>query len=197
MIIDPQAIALSESDESEVIDTISKAFFETPHINALVDKPEHTRAIIMNLINLYKGSGAIKMFGIKKYNKLVCIGVCIDSNSKPGFIKLTKFGFSLLKTLGFEGVKQFWKCDKNKPKYDKICLELMLFGTLPSFQKKGFGRKMLNSLYDFAKKNNYNGVTCVVNSSRPAFKFYRKEGWIVDKAFYIGDYHFCWMRHVV
>ena len=73
----------------------------------------------------------------------------------------------------------------------------MLLGTLPSFQKKGFGRKMLNSLYDFAKKNNYDGITCVANSSRPAFKFYRREGWIVDKAFYIGNYHFCWMRHVV
>ena len=59
------------------------------------------------------------------------------------------------------------------------------------------GEYLDSSFIIHAKKNNYNGVTCVVNSSRPAFKFYRKEGWIVDKAFYIGNYHFCWMRHVV
>ena len=49
----------------------------------------------------------------------------------------------------------------------------------------------------FAKKNKYGGVTGVTNSSRPAFKLYMSDGWIVDKAFNFGNYQFCWIRRIV
>ena len=197
MMMKPKVTELSTFDESELIEISSKAFFATPQIQALMDNPEHTKTIVKNLIDLYRRSGTIRMFGIKKDGKLVCISLCIDSNSKPSFTKLIKFGFSVVKTLGIKGFKHFWICNKNKPKYDKICLEVMLYGTLPSHQKKGLGRHMLNFLYDFAKKNKYGGVTGVTNSSRPAFKLYMNDGWIVDKAFNFGNYQFCWIRRIV
>lgn len=197
MSISLEVIELSESDELEIIEIISNAFFEMPQIPILIEKPQYTKTMVKLLINLYKGTGANRVFGIKKDDKIVCIGFCVDSNSKPNYIKFIKFGFLMLKTLGLKGIRQFLKCDKNKPKYEKTCLELMFFGTLPSFQKKGFGRKMLHYLYDFAEKNNYGGVTGVTNSSRPAFKFYIKNGWIVDKEFNVGNYDMCWVRRIV
>jgi len=192
-----KVIELSEPDEQEIIDISSIAFFGAPQIPALISKPKYTKIIVANLFSLYKGTGKTRSFGIKKDDKLVCVGFCIDSDLKPRFIKKIKFGFLLLRTLGFKGVRQFLKCDKNKPKYNKTCLELVLYGTLPSYQKKGFGRQMLNFLYDFAKKNNYGGVTGVTNSIRPAFKFYMRDGWIVDKEFYIENYRLCWVRRMV
>ncbi|MBU0497806.1 MAG: GNAT family N-acetyltransferase [Candidatus Thermoplasmatota archaeon] len=197
MPIESEVIKLSESYKPEVIEIISQAFFEAPQIPALIDKPQHTKTIVLKLIDLYKGTGTNQMFGIKKDDKLVCIGFCVDSNLKPGFYKQMKFGFSLFKTLGFEGVRQFSNCDTKKPKYDKTCLELMFFGTLSSSQKKGYGQQMLNFLYDFAKKNNYGGVTGVTNCSRPAFKFYMRDGWVIDNEFYIGKYKLCWVRKIV
>lgn len=197
MLLESEVIELSDHDEPDIIGIISEAFYETPQIPSLIEKPEHTKTVITNLIDLYKKTGTIKTFGIKKGNRLICIGLCIDSNVKPNLFRTIKFGFLLLKTLGIKGLHQFWIYDKNKPKYDKICLELILYGTLPNYQKKGYGRKMLNFLYDFAKNNNYGGVTGVTNSIKPAFKFYMKNGWIVDKEFFIGNYKLCWVRRKV
>lgn len=197
MSINSEVIKLTDSCESEAIEIISQAFFETPQIPVLIDHPEHTNTIVLKLIDLYRESETNQMFGIKKDNKLVCIGFCVDSNLKPRFFQQMKFGFSLFKTLGIKGLQQFSKCATNKPKYDKTCLELMFFGTIASFQKIGYGRQMLNFLYNYAKKNNYGGVTGVTNCSRPAFKFYMRDGWVIDKEFYVGKYKLCWVRKIV
>ena len=197
MKITSKVIELSDSHEKDIIHISSKAFSEAPQIPVLIEKPNHTKTIFENLYYMYKGTGKTRSFGIKKSDKLVCVGFCIDSDLKPKFIKKNKFGLILLKTLGFDGLRQFIKCEKNKPDYDKVCLELVLYGTLPSYQKQGLGRQMLNFLYDYAKKNNYGGVTGVTNSIRPAFKLYMRDGWIVDKEFYISNYKLCWVRRIV
>jgi len=192
-----KVIKLSESDETALIEIISKTFFKAPQLPGLIKKPQHTEKMIKNLVDLYKKTGKVQMFGIKKDEKLVCVGFCIDSDSKPGFFKLIKFGYLTIILLGLKGLKELYICDKNKPKYDKTCLELMFFGTLNSYQKKGLGKLMLNYLYECAKKNNYGGVTGVTNSIRPALKFYIKDGWIIDKEFNIENYKFCWVRQIV
>lgn len=192
-----KVIELSEKDEQELIDISSIAFFTVPHIPALIKKPKYTKTVVSNLYYLYKGTGKTQSFGIKKDNKLVCVGFCIDSDLKPRLSKKIKFGFVIFRTLGIKGIRQFLKANKKRPKYDNTCLELMLYGTLPSYQKQGFGRQMINFLYDFAKKNNYGGVTGVTNSTRPAFKFYMRTGWIVDKEFFIENYKLCWVRKLV
>lgn len=192
-----KTIELNEQNEPEYMEIIFKAFHDSPQIPALIEKPEHTEIIIRNLIKLYKKTGSIKIFGIKKDDTLICVGLCIDSDSKPGFFRTISFGFSLLMTLGYKGVHQLWTYNKNKPKYDKKCLELIFYGTQLMFQQKGYGRSMLNFLYDYAKKNGYGGVIGVTNTSRPAFHFYMRDGWIVDREFKIDKYTICWVRRIV
>jgi hypothetical protein len=179
------------------MDIIIKAFHDSPQVPALIEKPEHTEIVIRSLIKLYEKTGTIKTFGIKKDDMLVCVGLCIDSNSTPGFFKTMSFGVSLLRTLGFNGVFQFWIYHKNKPAYDKKCLELLFYGTRSGYQRKGYGRLMLDFLYEYAGKNGYGGVTGVTNTSRPAFHFYMRDGWIVDKKFDINKYTICWVRRAV
>ncbi len=173
------------------------AFHDSPQIPVLIEKPEHTETLIRNLLKLYEKTGSIKTFGIKKDDALICVGICIDSDSKPSLFRTITFGFSLLRTLGIEGIHQLWTYNKNKPKYDKKCLELIFYGTRASLQQKGYGREMLNFLYDYAKTNGYGGVTGVTNTSRPAFHFYMRDGWIVDKEFTLEDYTICWVRRIV
>lgn len=192
-----KVIELSESEEQELIEISAIAFGISPQIPALICKPKYTKPILESLFYLYKGSGKTRSFGIKKDDKLVCVGFCIDSDINPSFSKKIKFGTVLLQTLGIKGIRQFLKCNKNKPKYEKTCLELLLYGTLPPNQNKGFGRQMLNFLFDFARKNNYGGVTGVSNSTKPAFKFYMRDGWIIDKEFYVENYKLCWVRYIV
>ena len=192
-----EIIPLHKQNEPEYMEILITAFQDSPQIPALIEKPEHTETIIRNLLKLYEKTGSIKLFGINKDDVLICVGVCIDSDSKPSFLRTFTFGFSLLRTLGAEGIRQLWMYNKNKPIYDKKYLELIFYGTRASFQQKGYGRSMLNFLYDYAKTNGYGGVTGVTNTSRPAFHFYMRDGWMVDKEFVIGTYTICWVRRIV
>jgi hypothetical protein len=189
-----EVVALSKQDEPELIEIVSQAFHDSPQLPALIEKPHHTKTILTNLIKLYKKTGTIQSFGIRNKGKLVCVGLCIDSDAKPTLRSTMRFGFSVITNLGLKGVHQFWIYNKNKPTYEKKCLELILYGTQAKDQQKGYGRAMLNFLYDFATRNKYGGVTGVTNTSRPAFAFYMRDGWIVDTEFTIGSYKICWVR---
>lgn len=197
MCKEPRIVELNEHNEPEYMEIIIKAFQDSPQVPILINKPQYTEIIIRNLIKVYNKTGSIKIFGIKKDKKIICVGLCIDSDTKPGFLNVIKFGFSIFITLGFRGLHQFWLYNKNKPTYNKKCLELLFYGTRTMFQKKGYGRSMLNFLYGYAKKNRYEGVIGVTNTTRPAFNFYRKEGWIVDKQFLVDDDKICWVRRIV
>lgn len=194
---DYEVIELPETNEPEYMQIIIKAFQDSPQVPVLMERPQHTGRIIRNLLNIYKKNGSIKTFGIKKNQDLICVGICIDSDSKPAFFRTLVFGITIFRTLGYRGVRHFWSYTKNKPHYKKRCLELIFYGTRSKDQKKGYGRSMLNFLYDYAKKNEYDGVTGATNTSRPAFKFYMRDGWIVDREFRIENYTICWVRRVV
>ena len=74
-------------------------------------------------------------------------------------------------------------------------LEFMSFGTLLSYQRQGFGRKMLHFVYEEAKKEKYDGVNLWTVKDRPAFLLYSKEGFQVEKEFTLfGRIPLCWMR---
>lgn len=197
MSLEQKVVELQKQDEPTSMEIIITAFHNSPQIPALIERPQHTGTIIRCLLKLYEKTGTIKSFGIKKDDLLICVGLCIDSDCKPGFFKTLRFGFSLLKTLGITGIYQLWIYYKNKPSYDKKCLELLFYGTKEAYQQKGYGRLLLNFLYKYAKNKGYGGVTGVTNTSRPAFHFYMRDGWIVDKKFDIGKYTICWVRRIV
>ncbi len=194
---DHEVIELHERDEPEYMQIIIKAFQESPQVPALMEKPKHTGIIIRKIFSMYKKSGSIKTFGIKKDKDFLCVGICIDSDSKPEFFRTIIFGLTVLRTLGYKGVHQFWAYNKNKPDYEKRCLELIFYGTLSKDQQKGYGRSMLKFLYDYAKKNGYGGVTGATNTSRPAYHFYMRDGWTVDTQFTIEKHIICWVRRIV
>jgi len=83
---------------------------------------------------------------------------------------------------------------REEPKYEGRYLELIIFGTLPAYQRQGLGRKMLNFLYNEAKSEEYKGVILVADRNTPAFSLYLKEGFIVDREFAMGEATLCWMR---
>ncbi|PNX45961.1 MAG: hypothetical protein BV459_07430 [Thermoplasmata archaeon M11B2D] len=197
MSLEHTVVELHTQEEPMFMEIIITAFQNSPQVPALIEKPQATGTIIRNLIKFYEKTGTIKTFGITKDDMLICVGLCIDSDCKPGFFKTMTFGASLLRTLGFKGVYQFWVYHKNKPSYDKKCLELLLYGTKSGYQQKGYGRLLLNFLYDYARNNGYGGVTGVTNTCRPAFRFYMKDGWSIDKEFDVDGYRICWVRRIV
>jgi ribosomal protein S18 acetylase RimI-like enzyme len=64
-------------------------------------------------------------------------------------------------------------------------LELVTFGTLPAYQKQGFGREMLRFIRREAESKGYERIQLFTHRDTPAFDLYLKEGFTVEKDFEI------------
>jgi len=187
---------LKGSDKPGLLDLFVEAFKEHPLIPALGAKPEATGPVMNAFLDCFGGAERVLLYGIRKDNKLVCASVSLDSTVEPSEPALMRFIFSLYQALGWRIVREFEVIHKEEPKYEDRYLELIIFGTLPAYQRQGLGRKMLHFLYNEAKKDGYKGVILVADRNTPAINLYLKEGFIVDKEFAMGEATLCWMRLV-
>lgn len=197
-----KVLLLTKSDDPELLDIFTKAFSKDPHMPILCEKPNATIIVIKNLLFVYGGIKSTIRYGIKENNKLVCASVNIDSSVNNTFLIGFRFILSLFHASGFRGIglrcmKEFLLAWKEKPAFKDTYLEILLMGTFPKYQKKGFGKEMLQFLYKEAKRRNYRGLIGFTRADRPAFQLYIKHGWIVDKEFIIRDKKFCWIRFMV
>lgn len=186
-------ITLNENNNKEMLNVITTSFTNYPHIPSLEKKPEHTKFFMEKIIDIYNHEKTYS-FGIKSEGKLISLCFCTNASFHPKFKIEISFGFSIIKKLGIKGLLELWKITRNKPNYQEPLLELVLLATLPIYHGNGLGKQILDFLYGFAKENNFKGIVAVTNSKRHAFKFYLKEGWIVDKKFKVGQDELCWIR---
>jgi ribosomal protein S18 acetylase RimI-like enzyme len=185
---------LKNADRLEMLELFAQAFKNHPLIPALDAKPEATGPLMKAFLDCFGGVKNALMYGIRKEHKLVCASVSLDSKVEPSKPALMRFVLALYRALGWRIAREFEVVHKEEPPYEDRYLELLIFGTLPSYQRQGLGRKMLNFLYKEAKKEGYNGMILVTDRNAPAFQLYSKEGFIVDKEFAMGEAALCWMR---
>ncbi len=187
---------LGRSNRLELLELLTQAFKEHPLIPALDAKPEAAAPLMNAFLDCFGGARRVLLYGIRKDNKLVCASLSLDSTVEPSKPALMRFIFSLYRALGWRIAREFGVVHKEEPKYEDHYLEMVILGTLPSYQRQGLGRKMLNFLYNEAKREGYKGVILVADRNTPAFNLYLKEGFIVDKEFAMGEATLCWMRLV-
>ena len=70
----------------------------------------------------------------------------------------------------------------------------MLLGTDSDYQGQGLGRTMLHYLFDFARERNYASVVLEAPKQTPAFAFYLREGFEVEKEISLPTMPLCMMR---
>jgi ribosomal protein S18 acetylase RimI-like enzyme len=187
---------LKKSDKPEVLELFTQAFRDYPLLPVLSVKPEKTRKVIKAFLSFFGGVKSSWLYGIRKGNKLVCASLSVDSTTKLSILALIRFIFSLTCILGWHSAKELETVHKEEPKYKERYLELVLLGTLPVYHKQGYGRRMLHFLYDKAKNEGYKGLILVATCKTPAFYFYLKEGFVMEKEFTIQGTTLCWMRLV-
>lgn len=183
---------LKNSDKKVLLDLFDEAFTAYPLIPTLTDKPKARRKVLKAFLDFFGGKKSF-MHGIKKNDKILCASVSVDSKKEPSIFSLFRFIISLSFALGRKA-KELEIVHKEEPKYEERYLELVLLGTLPEHQRKGFGRMMLRFLKDFARKEGYKGIILVADVDTPAFNFYLKERFLADKEFEVGKTKLCWMR---
>lgn len=210
---------LRGSDKRELVKLFTNAFEEYPFIpiQRLVPEPSpkleeaslrYQEKMLKFVVNFYMARKSCRAYGIRKENKLVCACLSVDSKEKPSLmsvIRVIPFMISfrfywsrLARIVGKRTVSDFRMFfrkafSKEKPIHDDKYVELVLLGTLPAYQRQGFGRKMLRFLCDKAKEEKYKGVMLFANCDIPSFRLYLKEGFVVDKEFAFGEIKLGWM----
>ena len=187
---------LKNSDRLELVKLFTQAFKEHSLFPALDAKPETIGPLMEAFLDCFGGINSVLLYGIRKEHNLVCASISLDSKVEPSKPALMRFIFVLYRALGWRIAKEFEVVHKEEPTYEDCYLELLIFGTLPSYQRQGLGRKMLSFLYNEAKKEDYKGMILVTDRNAPAFQLYLKEGCVVDKEFAMGETTLCWMRRV-
>ena len=185
---------LKASDKLEASELLAQAFGNYPFAESYGLYPEATRKIIQTSIDIIDVE-EVWAYGIWKDDKLVCLSISLGKVPKLVKVKLYLwFILSLSRLLKWRTARFIWIMAR-RPKHKGQCLEFMSFGTLPSYQRQGLGRKMLHFIYEQAKREKYDGVNLWTARERPAFLLYSKEGFQVEKEFTLfGGIPLCWMR---
>jgi ribosomal protein S18 acetylase RimI-like enzyme len=187
---------LDRSAEREVLDVFTQAFEGHPFIPAVGARPKNTKALMKAFIDFFAKTKNSLLLGIRKDDRLVCASLSVDSTEQPSTLTLIWFIVALSRAMGWRSAKELETVHKEEPKYEGRYLELVILGTLPEYQRQGFGRRILRFLCDEAKRRECKGVILVADRDTPACRFYVKEGFKVDKEFATGETTLCWMRYV-
>jgi ribosomal protein S18 acetylase RimI-like enzyme len=189
---------LGSSDFPALLNLFTEAFADYPLNRALgISKPEAVRRLMKAFLDFFGGAKSGRLHGIREDDKIVCASLSVDSTEEPGFFRLMRFILSLTLAVGWKAAERLGRvAHEQAPKYKERYLELVQLATLPAYQGRGLGRKMLRFLYDEARKEGYKGVTLVTVRDTPAFRLYLGEGFVVEKEIGLEDIKVCHMRLV-
>ncbi|MBE9482840.1 MAG: GNAT family N-acetyltransferase [Chloroflexi bacterium] len=185
---------LKASNKLEACELLIQAFGDYPYAESYGLGPEATRKILEASIDIIEVEDVLAC-GVWKDDKLVCISVSMGGLRILAKVRLYLWFILSLSRLLKWRIARFIRVMMGRPKHKGQYLEFMSFGTLPFYQRHGFGRKMLHFIYEEAKKENYNGVNLWTVRDKPGFLLYSKEGFQVEKEFTLfGGIPLCWMR---
>ena len=182
---------LDISHKTEILGVLRQAFAKHPMLPPGTPV-QTTEAMLELMIDSFGGKGKAYLYGIRKEGILACVSFSVDAHYEPKGIPMIWFFFRLFQILGWQLTKNSIRGFSTRPKYTNSYLDLTLLGTLPDYQ--GLGRMMLRFLYDFARDKDYRGIILGVAKETPAYHFYVKEGFAVDKEVLLGDVMLCHMR---
>ena len=180
-------------DKAEVLGVLRQAFAAHPLLPP--DTPEKKTAAFLDLLlETFGETENAYLHGIREKGSLACVSFSLDTRAEPGGLAMVRFFFKLFRILGWRLARHFIRAFAKRPKYDAPYLDLMLLGTSPSFQGRGFGRRTLRFLYGFAEERGCQGVILGVAKETPAYGFYCTERFVVDKEVHFGAMPLCNMR---
>jgi len=196
---------LESSDKTELLKVLTQAFKNAP-LPKLARKPRIIKILVKTLQRLFGGKDrdesqplffggftSFPAYGIRKDGQLVCVAILSDSAEEPKLSTLSTIvlwpigllvalGLRLGRILRCQAALELEMVSKEMPEYWKgHYLELEIFGTLPAYQKQGFGREMLCFICKKAESEGYEGVRLTAVRDTPSFHLYIKEGFTVEK----------------
>ena len=187
---------LDEADKSEFVETISVAFGDHPMMPPGLSADKSRRWVNTMLQTFTKAPDAT-LFGVRRHGILDCAAFVYDAAFEPRGWQLLVFLFQMLRVFGWGLTLTFARVFSKKPVRKGRPLELLLLGTRTSAQGQGLGRAMLRHIFEFADLQGYDSVILEVAKDTPAFGFYLREGFLVDKEVALPTTPLCFLRRPI
>jgi ribosomal protein S18 acetylase RimI-like enzyme len=189
-----QIQSLGPSEYESALALICEAFRSHPMLPQGIPY-KVTQDLFRFMFDEFGAANSACLHGIKDAdNHLLCVALTLSSTDEPGLWDAIRCTYAFFRILGWRLALAYLKMQTAKPKSTVSYLELVLMGTIPTAQKGGLGRKMLRHLLQYAQDKGYAGMTLEVAQNAPAFGFYCREGFTLEKTIYLKDLTVCIMR---
>ena len=187
---------LDEEGEPFFVETIAVAFGDHPMLPPGLSA-EKSRRWVKCVLQAFARAPDATLFGIRQNGKLDCAAFVYDAAFEPRGWQLLVFLYQMLRVFGWGMSRAFAGVLSQKPTRRGRPLELMLLGTRADAQAQGLGRAMLRHIFEFAAMGGYDSVVLEVAKETPAFGFYRREGFVVDKEVALPTGPLCFVRRPI
>jgi ribosomal protein S18 acetylase RimI-like enzyme len=184
---------LGRERRNEVLEVLGAAFAIHPLLPA--DQSGRTsRRLVEIIIDALDEAPDACIFGIRRQERLDCAAFVHDAAYAPHGIALLRLLFGMVRILGWRMTYTFARVLSAKPKAPERRLELMIIGTRDDAQQAGLGRAMIRHVFSFARARGYESVVLEVAKETPAFGFYLREGFQVEKEIALPAMPLCLVR---
>ncbi|MHC4824859.1 MAG: GNAT family N-acetyltransferase [Planctomycetota bacterium] len=184
---------LEPHQQDEAVSVIAEAFRTHPML-----PPDSSggkaRLLSMAIMDAFAEAPDARWFGIRSGGELACAAFAYDSAYEPRGLKLLVFLARMIRIAGWRMTRTFGQVLSEKPEGVERRLELMLLGTRDGCQKLGLGRAMMHHVCTFARQHGYQSVVLGVAKETPAFGFYLREGFLVEKEISLPVMPLCLLR---
>lgn len=184
---------LDESNRTEIVETLGAAFCNHP---LLPSDPSGRKArlLIKSMLNAFQAATDVQLLGIRRDACLGCAALVFDADYEPRGLRLFLFLCTIVRVFGWRMTRTFAQVLSAKPEREERRLELLLLGTRADCQGLGLGRTMIHHIFEYARDRGYHSVVLEVPKETPAFRFYLREGFQVEKEIDLPTMPLCLLR---
>ena len=184
---------LDRSNQPEIVEVFGGAFHDHP---LMPPDPSGRRArrLVKSLLAAFAAAPNAQVFGIRREGRVVSAAFVFDAAYEPRGLTLVLLLMRMLRMLGWRLCRTFARIMASKPEASDRGLELMILGTRVDFQGQGLGRELLQHVLEFAHDEGYQSVVLEVAKETPAFGFYLREGFRLQKEIDLPTMPLCFLR---
>jgi len=184
---------LNRANRAEIVEAFAAAFKDHP---ILPPDPSgrKSRLLATSLLDAFAAAPDARVFGIRRDGRLDCAAFVFDADYEPRGFTLLLLLIRMVRVIGWRMSRTFAKVLSEKPAGEGRRLELMILGTRAGYQGQGLGRAMMHHIFEFARGRGYQSVVLEVTKETPAFGFYLREGFLVEKEIALPIMPLCLLR---
>ena len=184
---------LNGTSRAEVVNVFSAAFSGHP---LLPPDPtgRRSRLLAKSILAAFAAAPDAHVFAIRRHGRLDSAAFVFDASHEPQGFTLILLLIRMVRVLGWRMSRKFGHVLSEKPVDVQRRLELMLLGTREDCQGQGLGRTMMRHIFEFARGQGYQSVVLEVPKKTPAFGFYLREGFLVEKEIALPIMPLCLLR---